>query len=339
VSSVGAEVRDRILSVFIAEAIEAEMRRDERILVLGEDVGAMGGVYGATRNLQRHFGDRRVRDTPIAEMSFTGMAVGLAMAGYRPLVEIMFTDFIGVCLEQVYNAAAKVPYMSGGRVRMPIVFKTAAGCEGSAAQHSQCLWGMLGHLPGLRVVAPANPFDSKGMMAAALRCDDPVIFMEHKRLLVRKAGDFSSGSAVPAEPYVVPLDEAAVVRRGSDVSVATLSATVEAALEAAKAVAAEGIDAEVIDLRSVVPLDMETVCESVQRTQRLLIVDEDYLSFGLTGELVARVLEKLGPSGLRAFARHAVPDVPIPASLPLEQAVLPHADSIARALRMLVVGA
>lgn len=329
-------VRNRPTSAFVAEAIGLEMERDDRILVLGEDVGRMGGVFGSTRDLQRRFGDWRVRDTPIAEMAFTGMGVGLAMAGYRPLVEIMFVDFVGVCLEQVYDAAAKNRYMSGGAVAMPLVFKTAGGILGAAAQHSQCLWGLFGHLPGLKVVVPSSPYDYKGLMAASLESPDPVVYIEHKSLLVRRAADFRHGAEVPEERYTLPIGEAAVVREGADLTIATLGLTVTTALEAADALAGEGIEAEIVDLRSVVPLDVDTVATSAARTGRLLVVDEDYLSFGLTGELITRTIERVGLGGLKAVGRHAVPDVPIPAALTLEEAVLPSPDSIAAAARRLL---
>ena len=323
----------------IAEAIMLEMERDESIVCIGEDIGKAGGVFGATRGLQERFGADRVLDAPISEMAFTGMGVGLAQAGMRPLIEIMFADFIGVCLEQVYNAAAKIHYMSGGRQRMPIVFKTAGGCIGSAAQHSQCLWGLFAHLPGLKVAAPCNPHDHKGLMAAALRSDDPVVFIEHKALLLSKGRDFRHHPDVPDGAYTVPIGQAAVVRPGSDVTLATLSATVEHALAAAETVAGDGISVEVIDLRSVVPLDTDTVAASAGRTGRLLVVDEDYLSFGLSAELSMRVIEELGMGGLRQIDRLAVPDVPIPAALTLERAVVPNADMIAERLRHMAQGA
>ena len=327
------QIRNINVSQAVAEAIGLEMDRDDRILVIGEDVGLMGGVFGATRGLQRKHGKKRVLDTPISEMGFTGMAVGLAMSGWRPLVEIMFVDFIGVCLEQVYNAIAKNHYMSGGGVGMPIVIKTAGGCIGSAAQHSQCLWGTFAHFPGLQVVAPSNPLDAKGLMAAALRSDDPVVYIEHKALMLRRADDFSFGQEVPEYPFSLEIGKASVIRPGSDLTIATLSATVLSALDAAESLAEEGIDVEVIDLRSVVPLDVERVVESVAKTKRLLVVDEDYLSFGLSAELAIRVVESLGPGAVSRVVRHAVPDVPIPAALTLEEAVLPNSSSIEVAAR------
>ncbi len=325
-------LRNVNMSQCVAEAIRLEMEADESVVVLGEDVGRQGGVFGATRGLQRGFGAQRVRDTPISELAFTGMAVGLAMEGYRPVVEIMFVDFIGVCLEQVYNAIAKIPYMSGGRVRMPVVIKTAGGCIGSAAQHSQTLWGLFAHLPGLRVVVPSSPHDAKGLMAAAIQSDDPVVYIEHKGLLLRKAADFAHGQDVPKDRFSIELGRATVVRDGRDLTLVTLGRSVGDALAAAAQVADAGVEVEVVDLRSVVPLDMDTVCASVTRTGRLLVVDEDYASFGLSGEVLARTIERLGPTGVRAIARHALPDVPVPAARTLEAAVVPSPTSIARAI-------
>ncbi len=332
-------VRNINASQAIAEAISLEMERDDRVVMLGEDVGRSGGVFGSSRGLQERFGPMRVRDTPIAEMSFTGMGVGMAMAGLRPVVEIMFVDFVGVCLEQIYNAMAKIPYMSGGRVKIPMVIKTAGGNIGSAAQHSQCLWATFAHLPGMQVVTPCSLHDHKGMMAAAIRSDNPVIFIEHKALLLKKAKDFLTDPHVPEEAYATEIGKAKVVRQGRDVTLATLSASVEYALEAAAGLAGEGIDVEVIDLRSVVPLDSETVATSAERTGRLLVVDEDYLSFGLSAELAMRVIEQLGPSALRQVRRHAVPDVPIPAAQSLEEVIVPGPGSIAQVLREMAKGA
>jgi pyruvate dehydrogenase E1 component beta subunit len=322
------------VSELIAATMEAEMARDDRILLLGEDVGYSGGTFGASRRLFREFGEWRVRDTPISEMGFTGMAVGLAMSGWRPIVEVMFIDFIGVCLEQIYNAMAKNRYMSGGMVGMPITIRAAGGSIGVAAQHSQALWGMLAHLPGLKVVAPSNPYDYKGLLASSIEDDDPVVFIEHKDAYLRRISEFPLGAEVPEERYTVPIGKAAVVRPGGDITLATLSTMVERSLAAAKELSANGIDVEVIDLRSVVPLDHAAVIESVARTGRLLVVDEDYRSFGLSGELVARTLEALGPA-LRGVRRLAEPDVPIPAAKNLEDAVIPSISAITEACRAL----
>jgi len=319
----------------VGEAIAHEMEADPKVLALGEDIGRSGGVFAVTRGLQERFGEDRVRDTPISEMGFTGMGVGLAMAGYRPLVEIMFVDFIGVCLEQVMNAMSKIPYMSGGQVRIPMVLKTAGGCIGSAAQHSQCLWGLFAHLPGMRVVCPASPVDYKGMMAAAIQSDDPVIYIENKRMLNKLCSVYPIDNDVPHERYTRPLTGAKVVRTGSDVTIATISASVGDALAAADDLKGAGIDVEVVDLRSLCPLDVDTLAGSVGKTGRLLVVDEDFLSYGMSGEVVASVVEALGPTALRAVARHAMPDVPLPAARTLEEALVPGAASIAAAVRRL----
>ncbi|WP_158861691.1 alpha-ketoacid dehydrogenase subunit beta [Leifsonia sp. AG29] len=327
------------LSQAIAEGLRLEMEADPSVLVLGEDVGNQGGVFGATRGLLKNFGPERVLDTPISEMAFTGMAVGLALEGYRPVVEIMFVDFIGVCLEQVYNAMGKIPYMSGGRVRMPVVVKTAGGSIGAAAQHSQTLWGLFAHLPGLRVVAPSNPYDSKGMIAAAVRSDDPVVFIEHKGLLLQRASEFAFGAHVPRERYDVPIDRAAIVRPGSDLTLVTLSGTVRHAVSAAAAADERGISVEVIDVRSIVPLDWATVCESVSRTRSLLVVDEDYLGFGLSGELAMGVIERVGIGALDRIGRHGNPGVPVPAALTLERAIVPGPESILDSILRMAGGA
>ncbi len=324
------------LSELIAQTLEMEMERDPRTLLIGEDVGYSGGTFGASRRLFRRFGEWRVRDTPISEMSFTGMAVGLAMSGWRPIVEIMFVDFFGVCLEQIYNAVAKNRYMSGGRVGMPITIRAAGGAIGVAAQHSQTLWGMLAHLPGLKVVAPSNPYDYRGLLAAAIEDDDPVVFVEHKGVYLQKISDFALGTVIPEGRYTVPIGKAAVVRPGGDLTIATLSTMVERSLAAAALLSTEGIETEIVDLRSVVPLDHETVVGSVARTGRLLVVDEDYRSFGLSGELVARTVEALGPGGVRGLRRLAEPDVPIPAAESLENEVIPSVAAITTAARELV---
>jgi pyruvate/2-oxoglutarate/acetoin dehydrogenase E1 component len=322
--------RNLNLSQCISEALHLEMERDPQVLVVGEDVGGQGGVFGATRGLQKKFGSGRVLDTPISESAITGMGVGLALEGYRPVLEIMFVDFIGVCLDQVYNAIAKNHYMSGGKVRMPIVIKTAGGCIGSGAQHSQCLWGLFAHLPGLKVVAPSNPYDAKGLMASAVESNDPVVFIEHKGLLLKRAEDFTFGADVPAERYTVPIGKANVVREGTDITLVTLSGTVAPSVLAAEEAMRKGISVEVIDLRSIVPLDIDTVATSVKKTGKILVVDEDYLSFGLSAEVVTRLLER--KISITSVKRLAVPDVPIPGALSLEQEVVPNERSISAAI-------
>lgn len=331
-STVETAPRNINISQAVAEGLRLSMEADDRVLVIGEDVATQGGVFGSTRGLLKAFGPERVLDTPISEMAFTGMAVGLAMEGYRPVIEIMFVDFIGVCLEQVYNAIAKIPYMSGGRVDMPVVIKTAGGSIGAAAQHSQTLWGLFGHLPGLRVVAPSNPYDSKGMIAAAVASDDPVVFIEHKGLLLERAQDFEFGANVPREAYDVPLDKAAVVRPGTDLTLVTLSGSVRHALTAADAAILSGVDVEVIDLRSIVPIDWNTIGASLAKTRALLVVDEDYLGYGLSGELVTGAIERFGLGSLDYVGRHGNPGVPVPAALSLEREIVPSTESILNAI-------
>jgi len=319
----------------MVEAIEFEMERDPSVFYLGEDVGPYGGIFGSTTGLQEKFGPSRVIDTPISETAFIGLAIGAAVEGMRPIVELMFADFMGVCLDQIYNHMAKIHFESGGNVKVPMVLTTAVGGGYSdAAQHSQCLWGTFAHLPGMKVVVPSNPYDAKGLMISAIRDDSPVVYMFHKGVmgLPWMAKNPRSTDDVPDGFYTVPIGQAKVVRQGSDVTVVTLSLSVHHALDAAEALAGQGIDVEVIDLRSLVPLDRETILESVARTGRLVVVDEDYLSFGLSGEVAATVTD-VDPGMLRApVARVANPDVPVPYSRPLEYAVLPRQDRIEAAI-------
>lgn len=328
--------RQLTVSRAISEAIALEMRADPNVFVMGEDIGTYGGIFGATAGLLGEFGEARVRDTPISETGFIGAGVGAAMAGMRPIVELMFVDFYGVCMDAISNLAAKNVYFSGGNCKVPMVVMTATGGGYSdAGQHSQTLHATFAHLPGMKVVAPSNAYDAKGLMAAAIRDDSPVIFMFHKGLqgLAWMASPEEAATAVPEEAYTLPFGQARIVRAGKDVTVVSLSMMVHRAMEAARALEAEGIDAEVIDLRTLVPLDRATVIASVAKTGRLVVVDEDYRSFGLTAEIVASVVED-DPRHLKAKPRRlAVPDVPIPYSRPMEQFVLPNADTIAAAVR------
>ena len=323
---------DPPFSLIVAEALHHEFERDPAVVLFGEDVARIVGTFGASRGLLRRFGPRRVRDTPISEMAFVGMGVGAAQAGLRPVVEVMFADFLGVCLDQVYNAMAKNHFMSGGRVTVPMTLVVAAGSIGDAAQHSQCLWGTLAHLPGMKIVVPSNPYDAKGLLAEAIADDDPVVYFAHKQMLLARCSQFNLGTTVPEERYTVPIGQAAVVRRGTDLTLATLGWTVGLALGAAEEAASEGVEVEVVDLRSIVPLDAATVAASAQRTGRLLVVDEDYRSFGLSAELAMRVYEAADGAPPR-IARLAVPDVPLPAARVLEDAVLPTQERILATIR------
>jgi len=316
--------RDLKVSRIISEAINIEMELDEKILVFGEDVGKLGGVFASTIGLQKKYGEKRVRDMPISELAFTGMGVGLSMMGYRPIIEIMFVDFIGVCFEQVIHSMSKIPYMSGGKVKIPMVIKTAAGCIGSAAQHSQCLWSTFAHFPGMYVVAPSNPYDYKGLLAASIQSDNPTIFIEHKSHMHKRVSNFILNDDVPENRYITEIGKAKIVKNGSDLTIVTLSAQVEQSLEVAKRLQNNNINVEVIDLLSIVPMDIETICSSVAKTKRLLIVDEDYLSFGLSGEIITRVIEKLGTNNIKQIERLGNPDIPVPAAKSLENLTIPN---------------
>ena len=316
--------RDLKVSRIISEAINIEMELDEKILVFGEDVGKLGGVFASTIGLQKKYGEKRVRDMPISELAFTGMGVGLSMMGYRPIIEIMFVDFIGVCFEQVIHSMSKIPYMSGGKVKIPMVIKTAAGCIGSAAQHSQCLWSTFAHFPGMYVVAPSNPYDYKGLLAASIQSDNPTIFIEHKSHMHKRVSNFILNDDVPENRYITEIGKAKIVKNGSDLTIVTLSAQVEQSLEVAKKLQNNNINIEVIDLLSIVPMDIETICSSVAKTKRLLIVDEDYLSFGLSGEIITRVIEKLGTNNIKQIDRLGNPDIPVPAAKSLENLTIPN---------------
>ncbi|HEY4889201.1 MAG TPA: alpha-ketoacid dehydrogenase subunit beta [Candidatus Dormibacteraeota bacterium] len=335
------ETKKRLLttSKAISEGIAQEMDRDKTVFVMGEDVGVYGGIFGATEGLLAKFGPERIMDTPISETGFIGAATGAALSGMRPIVELMFVDFFGVCMDQIYNHMAKIHYESGGNFKVPVVITTAIGGGYSdGAQHSQTLYGMFAHLPGLKIVVPSTPYDAKGLMISAIRDDNPVLYMFHKGVMglgwmtpnPRATGD------VPEEPYTVPIGKADVKRPGRDLTIVTVSLMVHRALDAADDLAKDGIEAEVLDLRSVIPLDREAILESVRKTRRLLVVDEDYRSFGMSGEVITSVVEGAFDYLDAPPARLALPDVPIPYSRPLEEFVLPNRVKIAAAARALV---
>ncbi|TLF47897.1 alpha-ketoacid dehydrogenase subunit beta [Halomonas urmiana] len=323
----------------MAEATAQEMRQDPTVFVMGEDVGPLGGVFGNTRGLHEEFGSERVRDTPISETAFIGAAVGAASDGMRPIVELMFVDFFGVCMDAIYNMMAKNTYFSGGKVKVPMVLMTSTGGGYSdGGQHSQCLYGTFAHLPGMKVVVPSNAYDAKGLMTAAIRDDNPVVFMYHKSLQGMGWLGTEKGATVatPEEPYTVEIGKASVVKEGQDLTLVSLGAGVHHCLRAAKALGEEGVDAEVVDLRSLVPLDRETVRASVAKTGRLIVVDEDYHSYGVSGEIIASVAEH-DHSCLKAAPRRvAYPDIPIPFAPTMEQWALPNADKIVDAYHQMM---
>ncbi|ELY51296.1 alpha-ketoacid dehydrogenase subunit beta [Natronorubrum bangense] len=329
------EGRQATMSTAMVEAIATEMRDNDEVFYMGEDVADYGGIFDSTDGLLSEFGHDRIMDVPISETAYIGAAVGAAQEGMRPIAELMFVDFFGVCMDQLYNQMAKNTYMSGANVSVPMVLTTAVGGTYSdAAQHSQTLYGTFAHLPGMKVVVPSTAYDAKGLMHNAIRDDDPVVYMFHKRLMGIGWMPAPDGpkTAVPEEPYTIPFGQADVKREGADVTVVTLGLHVHRALEAAAKLTDDGIDVEVIDLRTLVPLDETTVLESVRKTGRLVVVDEDYRSFGLTGEVISRVVEA-EPNALEAVERLAVPDVPLPYARPLENRVIPDSDDIEDAIR------
>jgi pyruvate dehydrogenase E1 component beta subunit len=324
----------------IVEAIGQEMERDPKVFVMGEDIAKYGGIFSATSGLLDRFGPERIMDTPISESAFIGAATGAAAEGMRPIAELMFVDFFGVCMDQIYNHLAKNTYMSGGSLRLPVVLMTAiGGGYNDAAQHSQCLYGLFAHVPGLKVVVPSNAYDAKGLMIQAIRDDNPVMYFFHKGIMGLPWMAYYEGSTteVPQEAYTIPFGQARIAREGADVTIVSLSQMVQKALLAAAQLEADGIRAEVIDLRTLVPLDVETVLRSVMKTGRLVIADEDYLNFGLTGEIAACIAERLDRIALKSPVRRlGVPGVPIPYSRPLEQFVIPQVQHIADACRSMM---
>ncbi|WP_369046701.1 alpha-ketoacid dehydrogenase subunit beta [Sinomonas sp. P10A9] len=324
----------------LQEAIGSQMEANPEVFVMGEDVGAYGGIFSSTTGLLDRFGPQRVIDTPISETAFIGLGIGAAVEGMRPIVELMFVDFFGVCMDQIYNHMAKIHYESGGNVRVPMVLMTATGGGYSdGAQHSQSLWGTFAHLPGMKVVVPSTPYDAKGLMTAAIQSDDPVVYMFHKGVmgLPWMAKNKRSIGAVPEQDYIVPIGKARVAREGTDVSIVTLSLSVHHSLDVAEKLEGEGISVEVLDLRSVVPLDREAIVATAAKTGRVIVVDEDYQSFGLSGEIAATLAENAASRGA-AFSRVCVPDVPIPYARDLEYAVLPTPARIEAAVRAAVAG-
>jgi pyruvate dehydrogenase E1 component beta subunit len=326
----------------INEALSQEMERDSRIVLMGEDVAggsgadgkmdAWGGVLGVTKGLWDKFGDR-VIDTPISESAFIGAAFGASLSGLRPVVELMFVDFMGVCFDQIFNQGAKFRYMFGGRAVTPVVIRTMIGAGlRAAAQHSQCLYPMFTHIPGLKCVVPSTPYDAKGLLIQAIRDDDPVVFFEHK-LLYPILGD------VPEEPYAIPFGEAVCVREGDDVSIVAIARMVHVALEAAARLAENGVECEIIDPRTISPLDEDTILESVEKTGRLVVVDEASPRCNLATDIAAMVAQK-GFEFLRAPVRMVTPPhTPVPFSDVLEDLYIPDAAKVIAAVNELVSSA
>ena len=314
----------------ITEALREEMSRDERVFVIGEDVGLSGGAFSATRGLLEEFGEKRVRDTPISESAIVGLAVGAAAAGLRPVVEIMFMDFMTLCMDQVINQMAKISYMFGGQSKVPMVIRTPCGAGLNAGpQHSQCLEALFAHIPGLRVVMPSTPYDVKGLLKSSIRDDSPVIFVENKAL-------HAISGEVPDEEYTIPLGKGEIKREGKDVTVVATSRMVHQSLVAAEELEQEGIHIEVIDPRTINPLDKGIILTSVEKTSRLVIVHEAVKAFGIGAEISAMVCEENIDSLDAPIIRVGAPFTPIPFSL--ESAYLPGAQDIINAVHRVMDG-
>ncbi len=312
------------------EALHEEMARDPDVFIMGEDIGLGKGTLGVTEGLRARFGPERVRNSPISEQALVGSALGAALTGCRPIVELMFIDLLGVCMDQIANQIAKVNYMSGGKARPALVIRTQEGVGlGIAAQHSQSLEAWVVHIPGLTVVAPSTPFDAKGLLKTAIRDDNPIFFIEHKMLYPMKG-------PVPTEEYLVPIGVADIKRRGRDVSIVATSRQVHTTLAAAATLAREGIEAEVIDPRTLNPLDVETIAQSVRRTHRLIVVNEGCRTGGYASEMAATLGEQVFEYLDAPITRVAGKDVPIPASTELENEVIPRERDIVAAARQIV---
>jgi acetoin:2,6-dichlorophenolindophenol oxidoreductase subunit beta len=320
----------------INEALDQEMARDESVIIMGEDVvggtgaggemDAWGGVLGVTKGLYGKYGDR-IMDTPISEAGFVGAAVGAATSGMRPVCELMFIDFMGVCFDQIYNQAAKFRYMFGGKAETPLVIRTMIGAGfRAAAQHSQCLYSMFTAVPGLKVVVPSSPYDVKGLLIQAIRDNDPVIFCEHKVL-------YTLEGEVPEESYTIPFGEANIVREGKDITIVALGRMVHQALKAATELAKEGISCEVIDPRTTSPLDEDTILESVENTGRLVVVDEANPRCGLAADISALVAMKAFGALEAPIQMVTAPHTPVPFNGKLEDLYIPSPASIVKAVR------
>jgi pyruvate/2-oxoglutarate/acetoin dehydrogenase E1 component len=320
-------VRNITFSEATLEAMREEMQRDKRVFLMGEDIASQGGIFGQFKGLPQEFGLERVRDTPISETAIVGAGVGAALAGAVPVIDMHFADFIGVAMDEVLNQMAKIRYMFGGQATLPLVLRAPDGVtQSAAAQHSQSLEAWFLHIPGLKVVIPSNPADAKGLLKAAIRDPNPVIYFEHKDLFRQKGN-------VPDGEYLTPIGKAAVVREGKDVTIVSYSAMLGKCLKAAERLQTEhGVAAEVIDLRTIVPMDMETIYASVKKTHRLVVAHEAVKVGGVGGEIAASVSENILEYLDAPIIRVGAPFTPIPFSPPLEKRVIPQVEDIVQAV-------
>ena len=314
----------------INEALSEEMTRDKNVVLFGEDVGIFGGCFGVTQGLFKKFGPERIKDTPISETAIIGLAVGGAATGIRPVAELMFMDFAGVAMDEILNQAAKMRYMFGGKAKLPLVIRMAYGAGiSAAAQHSQSLEAWFTHIPGLKVVMPSTPYDVKGLLKSSIRDDNPVIFLEHK-VLYGVSGD------VPEDEYLVPLGKGDVKKEGKDVTVIATGMMVHKALEAASKLEKDGISVEVVDPRTLVPLDEEIILNSVKKTGRVVITHEAPKRSGFGAEIAATIAEKGFPYLKKGIVRVCGKDTPVPFSPPLEQYYIPQAQDIVQGIKFVM---
>jgi pyruvate/2-oxoglutarate/acetoin dehydrogenase E1 component len=311
------------------EALHDALSKDERVFMVGEDIGVQGNIFGVTYGFLEEFGCKRIRNSPISEAAIIGAGIGAAILGMRPVVEIMYIDFTNCAMDQIVNQAAKLHYMTGGKVKVPLVIRTQGGAgTGEASQHSQSLEAFFAHVPGLRVVMPSTPYDAKGLLTTAIEDENPVMFIEHKQL-------YTTTGEVPDESYSIPFGVADVKREGGEVTIVALSKTVLDALEAAEVLSAKGVEAEVIDPRTLNPLDENTIFESVKKTGRLIVAHQACRTGGFGAEIIARVVE----AGIPVRVKRVVgEDTPVPYSKPLEERVLPDSSKIVDAAVTLMLG-
>jgi pyruvate/2-oxoglutarate/acetoin dehydrogenase E1 component len=307
--------------------LKEEMERDPSLMLIGEDVGRYGGIFGVTKGLLEEFGPQRVRSTPISESAIIGSALGAAITGIRTIAEIMYIDFTTCAMDQIVNQVAKMRYMSGGKIKIPLVIRTQeGGGRGNAAQHSQSLEALFLHIPGLKIVMPSTPYDARGLLKTAIRDDNPVMFIEHKLLYATKG-------SLPDGEYLIPLGQADIKRRGKDVTIMAISYMVTKALKAADQLAEKGIEAEVIDLRTLVPLDLNTLLQSIRKTNRAVIVHEGCRRGGIGAEISSQIQEEAFDFLDAPVQRVGALNVPIPYSEPLETVVIPNEENIVKAVK------
>ncbi|MDI7246840.1 MAG: alpha-ketoacid dehydrogenase subunit beta [Bacillota bacterium] len=323
-------MREITFSQATLEAMAEEMRRDSTVFILGEDIARQGGIFGQFKGLPQEFGYERVLDTPISETAIVGSAVGAALTGMRPVADMHFADFVTCAMDEIANQAAKIRYMFGGQARLPLVVRAPDGViKSAAAQHSQSLEAWFVHVPGLKIVIPSTPYDAKGLLKAAIRDDDPVLYFEHKALFAMKG-------PVPEEEYIVPIGKADVKRPGRDVTCVTYSVMVHRALEAAEDLARDGIEVEVVDLRTLVPMDIDTVLQSVRKTKKVVVAHEACRRGGAGAEIAATIAEEAFDYLDAPVVRVGTMDVPVPFSPPLEARVVPRKKEIVEAVRRIV---